>query len=68
MIKLTQQERKKIAQAVRKAEGQSPDLDTARALIETMIDDLGRFDDIPYTEISDYAWSFVRFIFPRLAD
>jgi hypothetical protein len=71
-IKLTARERRAIAKATRRhlaAEGYDGGygIDTARAFIETQVDDLGRFEGVPYTDISDYAQGLARFVCPREA-
>lgn len=72
MIKLTQAERKSIASSARKHvadlghEG-GYGIDDAAILIEQQLDGLGRFDDLPYTEISDYAYGLARYVCPREA-
>lgn len=73
-IKLTQAERKTIAKTIRRAmreqgyeAADQTILDAAAAEIETHVDALGRFSEVPYTEISDYAWSFARQLYPAAA-
>lgn len=66
-ITLTKAERTKIAKDVRRelaAMGHDAGfgIDDATALIETRVEALGRFDALPYTEISDYSLSFARFV------
>ena len=71
-VKLTQSERDRIGTAARRHVRERgyrdyPDpsvLDAAADFIGTRIDELGRFDDLEYIVISDYAWSFARFLFP----
>ena len=73
-IKLTRAERTTIGKATRRAmkiagysAAEETILDAATADLETRIEELGRFDEIAYTEISDYAASFARQLYPSAA-
>jgi hypothetical protein len=73
-VKLTQTERKAIAKttrtAMRQAGYEAADatiIDAAAGEIEQHVEALGRFDALPYAEISDYAWSFARQLYPIAA-
>lgn len=73
-VKLVQSERQAIAKTVRRAmreqgyEAAEQDvLDAAAAEIEGLVEGLGRFGSAPYTDISDYAHSFARQLYPAAA-
>lgn len=73
-IKLTQTERQNIAKAVRRAmreqgyeASEQTILDAAAVEIEGLVEELGRFDSVPYADISDYAHSFARQLYPAAA-
>lgn len=74
-VKLTQDERNRIGRETRaqvRRDGyrdltDTAVLDAAVGYIASAIDELGRFDDVAYVVISDYAWSFARFLFPHAA-
>lgn len=74
-VKLTRLERSQIGRAARtyvRKQGYTDltdpgVLDAAMDFISGEVDGLGRFEDVPYTEISDYALAMARFLFPHAA-
>lgn len=67
-VKLTRKERTAMARRVRReVRDLDGGMDDATQLIERELFDDQRFEDVPATDISDYAWAFARFLYPHEA-